>query len=62
MTEDAIPVDDGHFGLAFVSCVLHHVPVERHVSMLREIRRVMAADALLAIYEHNPWIRSRCAR
>lgn len=55
MTEDVIPVDDGHFGLAFVSCVLHHVPIERHASMLREIRRVMAAGALLAIFEHNPW-------
>jgi SAM-dependent methyltransferase len=55
MSEDAIPVDDGYFGLAFVSCVLHHIPGERHVSVLREIRRVMAAGALLAIYEHNPW-------
>ncbi len=55
MTQDSIPVADGHFGLAFVSCVLHHIPVNRHDSMLREIRRVMAPGALLAIYEHNPW-------
>jgi SAM-dependent methyltransferase len=55
MSEDSIPVEDGHFGLVFVSCVLHHVPIERHESMLREIRRVMAPGALLVIYEHNPW-------
>ncbi len=55
MTEDSIPVGDGYFGLAFVSCVLHHVPSEQHESMLREIRRVLRPGALLAIYEHNPW-------
>lgn len=55
MTEERIPADDGHFGMAFVSCVLHHVPVARHEPMLREIRRVLAPGALLAIYEHNPW-------
>jgi SAM-dependent methyltransferase len=55
MSEDSVPVEDGHFGLAFVSCVLHHAPADRHESMLREIRRVLAPGALLAIYEHNPW-------
>lgn len=55
MTEDAIPVDDSYFGLAFVSCVLHHLPVARHMEMLREIRRVMIPGAPLVIYEHNPW-------
>jgi len=55
MSEDSIPAGDGTFGLAFVSCVLHHMPANRHQSMLREIRRVMAPGALLAVYEHNPW-------
>lgn len=55
MDEATIPVEDGYFGLAFVSCVLHHAPGARHESMLREIRRVMAPGALLALYEHNPW-------
>lgn len=55
MTDEAIPVEDRHFGMAFVSCVLHHVPAGGHVPMLREIRRTMAPGALLAIYEHNPW-------
>ncbi len=55
MDDDRIPVEGGHFGLAFVSCVLHHAPAARHQAMLREIRRVMAPGALLAVYEHNPW-------
>ncbi len=55
MGEDSIPVEDGYFGLAFVSCVLHHMAAERHELMLREIRRVLAPGALLTIYEHNPW-------
>ena len=55
MSEESIPAGDGHFGLVFVSCVLHHVPAERHALALGEIRRVMAPGALLAIYEHNPW-------
>lgn len=55
MSEESIPAGDGHFGLVFVSCVLHHVPAERHALALGEIRRVMAPGALLVIYEHNPW-------
>jgi SAM-dependent methyltransferase len=52
---ERIPFDDGYFGLAFVSCVLHHVPHARHQDVLREARRVMAPGALLTTYEHNPW-------
>lgn len=55
MGEESIPAAKDHFGLVFVSCVLHHVPAERHALVLDEIRRVMAPGALLAIYEHNPW-------
>lgn len=55
MSEESIPARDGQFGLVFVSCVLHHVPAERHAPALSEIRRVMAPGALLTIYEHNPW-------
>ncbi|MGH8250236.1 MAG: class I SAM-dependent methyltransferase [Steroidobacteraceae bacterium] len=52
---DRIPFDDGYFGLVLVSCVLHHVPRAEHDNVLREIRRVLAPDGLLTVYEHNPW-------
>jgi SAM-dependent methyltransferase len=52
---DALPFGDRHFGLVFVSCVFHHLEAERHGAALHEIRRVLAPDGVLAIYEHNPW-------
>ncbi|MGQ0384618.1 MAG: class I SAM-dependent methyltransferase [Gammaproteobacteria bacterium] len=54
MRDDTIPFPDAHFGLAFVSCVLHHVPPESHPVALAELRRVLAPGGWLAVYEHNP--------
>jgi SAM-dependent methyltransferase len=55
MRGETIPFDDARFGLAFVSCVLHHVPQERHAATLAELRRVLAPGGWLVLYEHNPW-------
>ncbi len=52
---DRLPFEDGHFSLVFVSCVFHHLDAEKHPVSLGEIRRVLAPDGLLALYEHNPW-------
>ena len=52
---DALPFDDGHFGLVFVSCVFHHLEAERHAGALAEIRRVLTPGGVLTLYEHNPW-------
>jgi SAM-dependent methyltransferase len=54
MRDEAIPFEDGRFGLVFVSCVLHHVPRERHAATLAELRRVLAPGGWLLLYEHNP--------
>lgn len=50
-----IPVPDGEFGLALAACVFHHIDPVQHVEKLAEIRRVLAADGWLLVYEHNPW-------
>ena len=55
MNGETVPAADGQFGLAFVSCVLHHVDAARHAAVLAELRRVLAPGGLLAVYEHNPW-------
>jgi SAM-dependent methyltransferase len=50
-----IPFDDGTFDIVFTSCVFHHIPATEHVSLLREIRRVLAPNGRFVLYEHNPW-------
>jgi SAM-dependent methyltransferase len=49
-----IPHEDGRFDVAVASCVFHHIPRGEHVRLLGEIRRVLATDGLLMIFEHNP--------
>jgi ubiquinone/menaquinone biosynthesis C-methylase UbiE len=49
-----IPYSDGTFDVALASCVFHHIPHDEHVTLLAEIRRVLAPDGRLFIFEHNP--------
>jgi SAM-dependent methyltransferase len=49
-----IPYADGTFDVALASCVFHHIPHAEHVALLSEIRRVLADDGLLVVFEHNP--------
>jgi SAM-dependent methyltransferase len=49
-----IPYDAGTFDVALASCVFHHIPHAEHVALLAEIRRVLSADGLLLVFEHNP--------
>ena len=49
-----IPYPDGTFDVALASCVFHHIPQDEHVALLAEIRRVLTADGLLLVFEHNP--------
>ncbi len=49
-----IPFDDGTFDVALASCVFHHIPHAEHVALLGEIRRVLAPDGRLFVFEHNP--------
>jgi ubiquinone/menaquinone biosynthesis C-methylase UbiE len=51
---NVIPYPAGHFDLAFASCVFHHIPADRHVWLLKELRRVVVDDAPVFVFEHNP--------
>lgn len=50
-----IPFDNGTFDVVFTACVFHHIPAAQHVSLLGEIRRVLAPKGRFVLYEHNPW-------
>jgi SAM-dependent methyltransferase len=50
-----IPFPDGQFDLAFLACVLHHIPHAEHVNILRELRRILRPGGALVIFEHNPY-------
>jgi SAM-dependent methyltransferase len=50
-----IPFPDGHFELAFLACVLHHIPHEQHPDVMKELYRVLRPGGLLVIFEHNPY-------
>ena len=49
-----IPYPDGTFDVTLASCVFHHIPHAQHVALLTELRRVLADDGLLLVFEHNP--------
>jgi ubiquinone/menaquinone biosynthesis C-methylase UbiE len=51
----ALPIEDDRFDIALIACVLHHVPEQKHVSLLAEVRRVLKPGGLLVLFEHNPW-------
>jgi SAM-dependent methyltransferase len=49
-----LPLADGQVDLAFAACVFHHIDPSEHVRLFRELRRVLAPDGVLAVFEHNP--------
>lgn len=49
------PIKDETFDLILVSCVFHHIPHEKHASIIAELYRTLSPNGLLAIFEHNPW-------
>ncbi len=67
LTDDVLPFGNQSFDVVFAICVWHHVPSDRWRNFLSEISRIVAADGVLLIYEHNPWnpltriAVSRCA-
>jgi SAM-dependent methyltransferase len=50
-----IPFPDSSFDLIFIACVLHHIPHAEHVTILRELCRVLRKGGALVIFEHNPF-------
>lgn len=49
-----LPFADGSVDLVFAGCVFHHIPQERHVPILKELRRVLVPGGMLSVFEHNP--------
>lgn len=50
-----IPFLDGHFDIAYAACVFHHIDHDEHVSLLKELRRVIRPGGSLFVFEHNPY-------
>lgn len=52
---ESLPLKSGAFDIAFSACVFHHIPGVEHITLLREIRRVLSENSGgLYLYEHNP--------
>lgn len=54
LSDAGLPLADASLDGAFACCVFHHIPAERHLETLRDLRRVMKPGAPLMVYEHNP--------
>jgi len=52
---EALPYGHATFDLATAICVMHHVPPEKWLGFLREIRRVVRPGGLVCVIEHNPF-------
>ncbi len=50
----SIPCDDASVDVVFAACVFHHIESDQHVPLLREFRRVLRAQGLAVVFEHNP--------
>jgi SAM-dependent methyltransferase len=51
----SIPFTDNHFDIAYAMCVFHHIPHADHVTLLKELHRVIKPGGSLFIFEHNPF-------
>ncbi len=49
-----LPFADGSIDLAFTACVFHHIPGQHHELLLAEIRRCLAPNGMMILFEHNP--------
>ena len=51
----SIPFPAEEFAIAYAMCVFHHIDHNDHVSLLRELHRVVKPGGSLFIFEHNPF-------
>ena len=52
---NAIPFSSDFFDLVFISCVLHHVPVQIHYNLVKECYNVLQKKGIICVFEHNPY-------
>jgi SAM-dependent methyltransferase len=50
-----LPFADNTFDAAYAFCVYHHIPADRQLQHLRELRRVVAPGGEVMLFEHNPY-------
>jgi ubiquinone/menaquinone biosynthesis C-methylase UbiE len=51
----SIPFPDLTFDVVFAACVFHHIDHQEHLSLLREIFRILVPGGAVLVYEHNPY-------
>jgi SAM-dependent methyltransferase len=51
---EQIPFEAAGFDVCFAVCVLHHVPPDERVALVREMARVCRPGGLVVVFEHNP--------
>lgn len=52
---ERIPPAAGGVDLVFVACVFHHIPADRHIGLLRQLKAALSEDGIVILFEHNPW-------
>jgi SAM-dependent methyltransferase len=50
-----VPFPDESFDIASAACVFHHINQREHVTLLRELLRVLVSGGIVLVYEHNPY-------
>ncbi len=50
-----LPFADGSFDVVTAICVMHHVPPDQWLGLAKEMRRILRAGGIAAIFEHNPY-------
>jgi ubiquinone/menaquinone biosynthesis C-methylase UbiE len=50
-----LPFQDHSIDMAFTACVFHHIDEDQHVMLLKEIRRCLAPNGKMVLFEHNPF-------
>jgi SAM-dependent methyltransferase len=53
--EDKLPDLGKRFDIIYASCVFHHIPQQRHGSILFQLRCHLNQGGRLIIFEHNPY-------
>lgn len=51
---ERIPLAEGEWDLVFSSCVFHHIDADRHIEIFAGLRRLLAPEGRLVVFEHNP--------